>query len=119
MFLLWLNFFDDLKSLMRQIIEDIAPKDVCSLQDTETDKTSLQPGSQSESQMVQTCLQRYDSVNELYHLPLKQSYHAVTAPSRPFKNHLEPVFPSPSAAAFSPSLSSFYRHPAFWCVEVW
>lgn len=85
----------------------------------ETDKTSIHPGSQPDSQTVQTCLQRYESVNESYHLHLKQSYHAGTASSEPFKNLLRSVSPSPSTTAHPHPLPlSFYlpHIPPLRCV---
>ena len=99
----------------RRVIEDIAPKGVCSLQETERPIRHL--STQEASQTVQTCLQKYKSVNESYHLHLKQSYHAGTAHSQPFKKNL----PRPSTNGLPRSLLlSFYRQhiPHLLCVYV-
>lgn len=66
-------------------IEDIAPKGVCRLQ--EKDKTSIRPRSRPDCQAVRTCLQRYKSVNESYHLHLKQVLSCTDSTQSAFKKN--------------------------------
>ena len=104
----------------RRVIEDIAPKGVCSLQEIERPIRHL--STQEASQTVRTCLQKYKSVNESYHLHLKRSYHAGTAHSQPFKKKPPPAI-NQRSPSFSPLvlLSPTYSSPSvcvFVCVCV-